>query len=285
MSKTFRDHLPEGKIIGFQHNNLWFGDPADRPAPTVGGKGSKTKAALREGEDDYDYNVYLAYLDREADPPVGYTQLPGITGDEYFTEPYADNIDMFVLDCTHDWDDPSIVYDRSCVGTTTHQATLMDVLIKMFNDSGASDPPYISELDLTSDTLPQQNTLPDWLESLYFKGVSFPRDSDITGPYTDDDGTYYLYTGKDWLYFIGSPKDYDLGYTPAGTLHGSPYPKLRLDEFPVGALPLLPFGDPATKDIREFTLSYESQSYKIYVRSETVGGETVHTLIKPKELK
>jgi hypothetical protein len=281
MAKNIRELLPEGKIIGFQHNNLWFGEkPKTVPAASL----KRAAKSVREDADNYDINLYLAYLDRDT-APDDFVPLPKIVGqppytEDYYTTPLSLTIDMFVDDYVHDWDDPSIVYDRSCVGTTDHQATLMDVIILAFEKAGS----FITDLDLTSDTQPQENTIPDWLQGFSFHDSAtyeqnrFYSDYEMSDPYEIDGHLYVDYTGWDWMYFIGTPQSQPFNYVGALSVHGSPFPKLRLDEFPVGAVPIDENG-------RNFTLVYVKQTQTFQLTSETVNGETVHTLIKPDAFK
>jgi hypothetical protein len=193
--------------------------------------------------------------------------------------------------------------ERECFDPEhTHQATLMDVIINSENPTPAeADPPEpawtdptettITALSVTSDFQPQRNTIADWLQGFTFGDdppYPYMPASEIDGPYTDDDGMYVNYTGSDWLYFIGTPQDqpfvYSFAYSGSNFLHGWPYPKLRLDEFAVGAVPCVD-SSPGVPDTRNFTLSYETRTDKIYFRSETIDGETVHTLIIPDQYK
>jgi hypothetical protein len=72
------------------------------------------------------------------------------------------------------------------------------------------------------------------------------------------------------MYFIGTPSNPVPGSdTDHGTSSGAFYPSLRLDEYPVGALPY-----------DSFTLSWEKTSFTFEVQSATENGELVHRLSK-----
>jgi hypothetical protein len=289
MAKTFREALPEGRIVGFQWNNKWFGDPADAPEP-----GAAIKAALptvkSEGSDEYDIHLYLTAINWDVDPTSyksissAFPDLDPLFDPDYFMTPLFMKIAMFVPDYS-----PGI----SCITTDTHQATLMDVIILAQDPTPTQyDPPNpawtdpttttITAVMMTSDTNPQQNTIGDFLQGFTLQGKAIMPTSVISQPAQDEDGNWYVdYTGSDWLYFIGTPASRPFYYS--GT-HGSPYPKLRLDEFCVGAVPCME-GEPGVYDTRNFTLSYETRTDRIYFRTETIDGETVHTLIIPDKFK
>jgi hypothetical protein len=298
MAKHLREIFPEGKIIGFRHNNLWIGDP-DQAKKIEAPKAAVLKAAdlltvRAEGEEEYDINLYLMQINRDDTTPTpGPLQPPPPDlpyNPDYFTTPLFMKIKMFVPDY-----EPGI----ECISTNTHQATLMDVIKYAVDPTPAQATPpnpawtdptftHISALRVTSDSQPQINTIPDWLDGFSFFNsaiedpTKFYSDSTYGPIYQKPDGHYYIdYTGSDWLYFIGTPQSQPFYYS--GT-HGSPYPKLRLDEFPVGAVPCVE-GDEDVYDVRNFTLSYETQSFTFRVDSATVDGETVHTLIKPDKFK
>jgi hypothetical protein len=297
MAKHLREIFPEGKIIGFRHNNLWIGDPAHAKkieAPKLAvAKAAALSTARAEGDLDYEINLYLtqinwdlpsslwAYgpLGAQLNPPVTYTP-------DYFSTPYTTMIDMFVPDYE----------ERECFSPHfTHQATLMDVIVQAnavnLPVPVPPDPliaPYITNLQYTSDSQPQKNTIYDYLVGFSFHNSAlsdatlYYSNSTYSDPRQEPDGHWYIdYTGSDWLYFIGTPQSQPFAYS--GT-HGSAYPKLRLDEFPVGAVPLVQNGE-GDYDARNFTLSYETQSFTFRVDSATVDGETVHTLIKPDKFK
>ena len=280
MAKSIRELLPDGKIIGFQWNNKWFGDPADAPAAATAVP-SAAPSVRSEGSDEYDIHLYLTKINWDDASPA-YVSL-GAYATDFYTTPLFEKIAMFVPD-----------YVDLGTGTDTHQATLMDVIIYAQDPTPTqADPPNPAWTDpkitnitftatsTTSDTQPQKNSIPDWLRGFQFYVDDYFPTSVIDGPYTDDDGTYVNYTGSDWLYFIGTPKSRPFAYS--GT-HGSAYPKLRLDEFCVGAVPCVESTE-GVFDKRNFTLSYETRTDKIYFRTETVDGETVHTLIRPDDFK
>jgi hypothetical protein len=291
MAKHLREIFPEGKIVGFRHNNLWIGDPAQAPklaAPKL----AALSTVRAEGELDYEINLYLTQINwdlstvLQAYGPLGAQfNPPSIYTPDYFTTPYTTMIDMFVPDYIED-PEPDV---------DVHQATLMDVIIQAnavnLPVPDPLIPPYITDLDVSTDSQPQKNTIPDWLIGFSFHNSAALEDptryfsNSTYGPiYEKEDGHLYIdYTGSDWLYFIGTPHNGGRPFGYSGT-HRSPYPKLRLDEFPVGAVPCVE-SSPNVYDTRNFTLSYETQSFTFRVDSATVDGETVHTLIKPDKFK
>jgi hypothetical protein len=226
---------------------------------------------------NYAINVFLAKWDHN-DPETGYEALGNYT-DDYFSTGYSMIINMFVPDYNlppAEEEDPEVVSTKTVNDPPplVHQATLMDVLMQA-NGNNYEVAPHITDLSHSGDSNPQLNTIPDWLLGFKFHNVGYFHTSTTTGPDSDENGTYVTYSGSDWMYFIGTPQNPVPDYV--GT-HGSAYPKLRLDEFPVGAVPKI-------NGARSVTFCYETMSENIYFETTTTSGETVHTLIKPDHLK
>ena len=258
--KDIREALKkEGKIIGFQHNNLRIGlDKTTR-------KHVSSEAVKDAREDAIPVKLYFAQWSVDE----GYEPLgePGTYSPNYFQVPLIVPANPSYPSYTPEF-------------TGVHDAVLMDVILNAT--------PTVSAVSCSGDTLPlpDGNGVPDWLEGLLFSDGTTSNRYDSVGeysqPYQKPDGhTYIDYTGSDWMYILGSPTGPDADHpgllpyppdpnNPGISPHPSPYPWKRLDEFTVAEL--------VSGYQSSFTLSYETQSFSFRVDSSEVNGETVHTL-------
>lgn len=260
--KKIREILKEGRIIGYRHNNLHIG--GDKGAPIA----AKPRAAVRDAGElpTMDVTVYFAEWDRTVPtPPPEYP--PYLALHPYTAFPYYQftGADQFAVDI------PLMTVVQDLVGKALNPA---------ISTPEPPDPPVIGTVtavsvssDSNAESNGQLNGVPDWLMGITItgsNGVEYEYINDDDDSYTfNPDGTI-TWSGTAWMYFIGTPKvpisGSDAGHSGS---QGAFYPSLRLDEYPVGALPGA-----------SFTLSWEKTSFTFEVQSATEKGELVHRLIR-----
>jgi hypothetical protein len=241
-----KEHL-HGKIIGFQDNNLRFGDVIEALAVPA-----QKKAPLTEG--NVPLYLYLCQRDWTA-PATGYVALPvpatPPSNNDWFSAPYPTS--------------------PNSIPTST---ALMSFLL---NNQGANTSHITNVATIDSDLDPED--IPDWLSGLTFYTQTYTYTE--TDPVLVYDGKGNIigatWTGSSWMYFQGSPA-HPIPYPSTDPeAHPSPYPDLRLDQFTAGALPASGYDA-----IHSFTLSWETMTYYFDIRTGTENGELVHRLTRRK---
>jgi hypothetical protein len=253
--EKYKKQLP-GKIIGFHHNNITvLGDEIASPAAPAAQKTARDENAL--------VHLFLCQINQDI-PPSDPSALPNpqAPASTWFNPPYPSLSGLAV---------PAGVY-------------LMTFLLTYAADDASPAPSpttptsYISNV-VTSDSGLAPAGIPDWLRNLTFGGTAYNYEEGDLELITDEDGNYIgaIWTGKSWMYFLGSPQN-PFPYVPQDpnpepNPHPSPYPDLRLDQFSVSNLPIT-----SDNGNRAFTLSYETLSVYIDLRTSQENGETVHRL-------
>jgi hypothetical protein len=272
----------KGKIVGFRHNNIKIGDKGVRVMAKPVKKASR-------GENDVAVYFHLCERNRGGQyaNPNDYLDLghwvKSYNGTAWdFNGVKEDYNPNYYGDLPTPAPVPSFPVTPPYALSVPVETSLMEIILSLDEAVHPSISPlsYISDVRTTGDTEPLG--IPDWLEGLRFHG------SDVNDPYWEfvDHGEYTWHydennnlvggnwTGSSWMYFIGAPALPDPTYN---TDHGSPYPGLRLDEFTAEML----YGEDVSVDNHgKFALSYEAMSFDFDARSETIGGELVHTLTR-----
>jgi hypothetical protein len=298
----------EGKIIGFQTNNLKLGF-----APSTSKEAHEFKETIAAIQkklsaqpivDPVTLNIYLSEVGRGPDfDPDDKEQRPLKHWVKHKVDPNESNIIILSDDkLDEEWDFNGITEDYEPNYFETPYTlevpgamTLMEIMM-LFVDEAVWDPEdervpsNISNVLVSSDTLTDGGIgIPDWLEGFRFHG------SCIDGPYWEfvshgiyytqdptgrDTPIYVMWRGSAWMLMIGTPNVPTTSIDPRwSSEHGEGFPRIRLDEIVVEDIPETPSPlDPEAMGIN-IVLCYTTMEVPIdHNTTEGEDGKTVHTL-------